>query len=73
LHVIILHPGFVLSFVDTGRKTAYWKTSNENATTSEGEDKSDDATENGDTEIQFLIKWLGFSHLHNTWESGMEY
>lgn len=23
----------------------------------------------GDKENQFLIKWLGFSHLHNTWES----
>lgn len=21
------------------------------------------------TEIQFLIKWKGWSHIHNTWES----
>lgn len=22
------------------------------------------------TEVQYLIKWLGYSHLHNTWETG---
>ena len=61
-------------FVDTGKKTAYWKTRNANTASSNGEeDKAEDTTENGGTEIQYLIKWLGFSHLHNTWESGMEY
>lgn len=31
-----------------------------------------DTSENGgemELERQFLIKWLGWSHLHNTWES----
>jgi len=61
-------------FVDTGKKTAYWKMRKANTTTSDGEeDKAEDTTEDGGTEIQYLIKWLGFSHLHNTWESGMEY
>lgn len=29
----------------------------------------DPATESDKAEQQFLIKWLGWSHLHNTWES----
>jgi len=64
-----------LLFADTGKKTAYWKTRNANTVASdeEEEDKAEVATDSGGTEIQYLIKWLGFSHLHNTWESGMEY
>ena len=32
-------------------------------------DDEEDAEERG-TEVQYLIKWLGYSHLHNTWETG---
>ena len=24
----------------------------------------------GATEVQYLVKWLSWSHLHNTWETG---
>ena len=23
------------------------------------------------TELQYLVKWVNWSHLHNTWETGM--
>ena len=26
--------------------------------------------EEDETEMQYLVKWVGWSHLHNTWESG---
>lgn len=28
-----------------------------------------DPTDLENTEVQFLIKWKGWSHIHNTWES----
>ena len=45
---------------DTG-KTCYANTSG----TSICVDESDE-----DTEVQYLVKWMGWSHLHNTWETG---
>lgn len=38
----------------------------------EEDDKEIDtsAEEAAGTEVQYLIKWLGYSHLHNTWETG---
>ena len=44
----------------------------------DGEGKDDDedtmeeetSAEDQGTEVQYLIKWLGYSHLHNTWETG---
>ena len=30
-------------------------------------------TEDMETEMQYLVKWVGWSHLHNTWESGEIY
>lgn len=28
-----------------------------------------DPTDSENTEVQYLIKWKGWSHIHNTWES----
>ena len=37
----------------------------------EEDDKEvDTSAEERGTEVQYLIKWLGYSHLHNTWETG---
>ena len=38
----------------------------------ENGDEEDDGEEDtdGGSEVQYLIKWLGYSHLHNTWETG---
>ena len=32
--------------------------------------KEETLAEDEGTEVQYLIKWLGYSHLHNTWETG---
>ncbi|KAK2151763.1 hypothetical protein LSH36_352g00014 [Paralvinella palmiformis] len=44
----------------TGSKTTLY-----NVQESDDPDKDDD----GPTETQYLIKWKGWSHIHNTWES----
>ncbi|XP_077966763.1 chromodomain-helicase-DNA-binding protein 1-like isoform X2 [Styela clava] len=39
------------------------------ATEADGDPNAGFNPENGDGEQQYLIKWKGWSHLHNTWES----
>ena len=52
-------------------KTAYWKVNKDGEKGEEESDKEEDTTsEDRGNEVQYLIKWLGFSHLHNTWETG---
>lgn len=35
----------------------------------ENGDPNPEDLSNVETEIQYLIKWKGWSHIHNTWES----
>ena len=35
----------------------------------EGDPNADLKMETDETEPQYLIKWKGWSHMHNTWES----
>ena len=37
----------------------------------EGQEPMDTVAASQETETQFLIKWVGRSHLHNTWETSM--
>ena len=45
----------------TGERTMFWSAKNEG--------DPNKILETEDTEEQFLIKWMGWSHLNNTWES----
>jgi chromodomain-helicase-DNA-binding protein 1 len=38
----------------------------------EGQEPMDTVAASQETETQFLIKWVGRSHLHNTWETSQE-
>lgn len=55
---------FFFFFSVVGNQTTIYAIE-ENGDPNEGCDPND--YEN--TEIQFLIKWKGWSHIHNTWES----
>ena len=48
----------------TGSKTTLYNVQ-ENGDPNQGVDKD----YKGPTETQYLIKWKGWSHIHNTWES----
>lgn len=54
---------------DIGPKTAYWRMNQDGGRKDDEKDEEEDTEERG-TEVQYLIKWLGYSHLHNTWETG---
>ena len=41
-----------------------------NKTTCYGGGSASPAGREGATEVQYLVKWLNWSHLHNTWETG---
>uniref|UniRef100_A0A1B0CT82 Chromodomain-helicase-DNA-binding protein 1 n=2 Tax=Lutzomyia longipalpis TaxID=7200 RepID=A0A1B0CT82_LUTLO len=49
----------------TGNQTTVYAIEEAGVDPNEGADALDDA----DKETQFLIKWKGWSHIHNTWES----
>lgn len=51
-------------FIAVGGPTTFYAV-DENGDPNEGCDTND--LQN--TEIQYLIKWKGWSHIHNTWES----
>jgi len=53
---------FIIKIVATGSSTTVY-------TVEEKGDPNETLPENTETERQFLIKWTGWSHLHNTWES----
>lgn len=36
----------------------------------EGDEEDTSTEDKSGTEVHYLIKWLGYSHLHNTWETG---
>ena len=69
----------VVSSADTGEKTARATAMLCNADTELGNSgqelsNSDGLTgppaEGGEQESQYLVKWAGQSHIHNTWETG---
>lgn len=60
---VFLAQSLFLSFTDTG-KTCYMFTGDPD------DWYNPPLVEDTETEIQYLVKWVGWSHLHNTWESG---
>lgn len=46
------------------------KTSYSSLNQSDGSIEHSNNQKTGETEKQYLVKWTGWSHLHNTWETG---
>ena len=63
----------MLSFIATGSKTTVYNVMDQGDPNSglelnlSGTAEDEHLTES--TELQFLVKWRGWSHLHNTWET----
>ena len=69
-----IHSGHIDHYIDvcvfvcseTGSKTAFY---NENDTDIADDEADDNTGTDIKSEIQYLIKWKHWSHIHNTWES----
>lgn len=57
------------SYAETGSKTTLYNEGDPNEEEEEGESKEDPPEEEAPDEVQYLIKWKNWSHIHNTWES----